>query len=365
MLDLIISIPVIMYILLWISFIIGYVFIKNKQQNISNYADISVIIPFRNEEKRIHLLLDSLNKQENRGNYELIFVDDNSDDNSLYLVSDWLKKYTNKAKLLSLKNTSGKKNAIEYGINKSTHSFILTLDADLELPGNYFFYELQKEIEIDKDFYIIPVAEHKDSLFISVIESYILSIITYVSAKYRMSLLASGAGLLFKRDLFFKLQPYKSNKHISSGDDMFFLSSVLKYNSKLIKVISPKRFKMIVQSPTNYLEFIQSSIRRASKMSSVKIFRTKFIGFVVVTANISLLLLLINSVINNSFDNLLILALSKYMLDFTLFLLAIRIYGGSSLLLVSSFMIILYPLHIIIVILFSIFTNPFWKGRPL
>ena len=365
MLELIISIPIIIYILLWMLFAIGYVLIKKKKYNTPNNTGISVIIPFRNEEKRIQPLLESLSKQEKKDSYELIFVDDNSEDNSHSIVSSWLKKYNSRAKLLSLNNVKGKKNAIEYGIEMSNQTWILSLDADVELTQNDFFYKLQQEIEPSKHFYIIPVAEDKGALFISVIESYILSIITYVSAKYAISLLASGAGLLFNKDLFLKLKPYDKNKNIASGDDMFFLSSVLKYNSNLVKVISPKTFKIIVQAPNNYLEFIHSSIRRMSKMYYVKIRNTKLLGIIVIAANVSLLLLLINSVVNNNFDNLIILTLSKYILDSSLLMLSISIYGGWSLLLVSSFMIILYPLHIIIVFLFSIFTDSFWKGRTL
>ena len=56
---------------------------------------ISVIIPVRNEEETIPLLLKSLIDQKGSGSMEIIVVDDNSTDNTANIVKEYMQKYKN------------------------------------------------------------------------------------------------------------------------------------------------------------------------------------------------------------------------------------------------------------------------------
>ncbi|MDI6695695.1 MAG: glycosyltransferase [Anaerolineales bacterium] len=53
---------------------------------LSSYPSVSLLIPARNEEKNIHLTLQALLKQDYAGEYEIIVLDDFSEDNTIHEI---------------------------------------------------------------------------------------------------------------------------------------------------------------------------------------------------------------------------------------------------------------------------------------
>jgi glycosyltransferase involved in cell wall biosynthesis len=99
----------------------------------STKAAISVIIPLYNEEKsltelhnRIILSLQSLSS-----NYELIFVDDGSTDNSFSVIRD-LHKRDDRVKAIRFRKNFGKASALSAGFKEAEGITIITIDADLQ-----------------------------------------------------------------------------------------------------------------------------------------------------------------------------------------------------------------------------------------
>ncbi|MEN8906341.1 MAG: glycosyltransferase family 2 protein [Clostridiales bacterium] len=94
---------------------------------------ISVIIPARNEEFRISTLLESLNKQ-NFKNFELIVVDDSSEDKTSVLSKNHGAKVINLKKLP--KGWTGKTWACWNGALAAKGTILIFLDADTKLNKN-------------------------------------------------------------------------------------------------------------------------------------------------------------------------------------------------------------------------------------
>ena len=99
----------------------------------STKAAISVVIPLYNEEKslaelhnRIILSLQSLSS-----NYELIFVDDGSTDNSFSVIRD-LHKRDERVKAIRFRKNFGKASALSAGFKEAEGITIITIDADLQ-----------------------------------------------------------------------------------------------------------------------------------------------------------------------------------------------------------------------------------------
>ncbi len=99
----------------------------------STKAAISVVIPLYNEEKslaelhnRIILSLQSLSS-----NYELIFVDDGSTDNSFSVIRD-LHKRDDRVKAIRFRKNFGKASALSAGFKEAEGTTIITIDADLQ-----------------------------------------------------------------------------------------------------------------------------------------------------------------------------------------------------------------------------------------
>ena len=99
-------------------------------------SELVVIIPFRNEEKRIECLLKSI-LASNELPKEFIFVNDHSSDRSVDLIAKKLIGIPYRVLELP-EDQEGKKRAIRYAIEQSSSDYILSYDADIEFNPNYF-----------------------------------------------------------------------------------------------------------------------------------------------------------------------------------------------------------------------------------
>lgn len=98
----------------------------------SNFL-LSVIVPVFNEEKNILPLLDRLLPVLKNYNYELIFVDDGSQDKTAAIIG--IEAKNNKClKLISFFRNFGHQMALSAGYEEAKGDCVLTLDADLQDP---------------------------------------------------------------------------------------------------------------------------------------------------------------------------------------------------------------------------------------
>ena len=115
---------------------------ENKQNNRrrKNYSNsskrplISVVIPTYNEQDSLHELADRLEhvlKSEAKGNYEVIFIDDGSDDNTYSVIKE-INKRNNRFKSIRFRRNYGKSAALSVGFKRAKGAVIITMDADLQ-----------------------------------------------------------------------------------------------------------------------------------------------------------------------------------------------------------------------------------------
>ncbi len=98
--------------------------------------DISVVIPFYNEEENLPHLVHELNAHLSRFNdkkIEVIFVDDGSTDNSMQQIID--SKHTSyKSRIIKLSKNFGSHSAIRAGITQARGEYVVMISADLQDP---------------------------------------------------------------------------------------------------------------------------------------------------------------------------------------------------------------------------------------
>ncbi len=92
---------------------------------------ISIIIPIFNEEANIEKLCHNIIEAMETINYEVIFIDDGSTDNSENILKIVTKKY-NAFKLLSLKRNYGQTAAMQAGFDHAQGEIIIPMDGDLQ-----------------------------------------------------------------------------------------------------------------------------------------------------------------------------------------------------------------------------------------
>ncbi|MBY6837713.1 MULTISPECIES: glycosyltransferase family 2 protein [Clostridium] len=111
---------------------------------------ISIIIPCYNARNYIDKNLNSLISQTTK-NFEAIFIDDGSSDNSSKYIEKILKNSNVNFKILTIKHT-GVGHARNLGIKKSNAPYIMFLDADDYLSSNaieIFLNQVKKNIKLD------------------------------------------------------------------------------------------------------------------------------------------------------------------------------------------------------------------------
>jgi glycosyltransferase involved in cell wall biosynthesis len=111
--------------------------------------DLSIVIPVYNEEDSLELLYNSIinNLKNTNLNFEIIFIDDGSSDNSWNVIKTISKKKTNLSSIKFRKNY-GKSDALDAGFKASNGTYVLTMDADLQDDPNEI-YPLFKMINQD------------------------------------------------------------------------------------------------------------------------------------------------------------------------------------------------------------------------
>ena len=96
---------------------------------------ISIIVPVCNEDENLNNFYDSLHTElkNNKINYEIIFIDDGSIDNSLEIIRKIASK-DRKVYYYSLSRNFGKEAAMYCGLSASKGDYVVIMDADLQHP---------------------------------------------------------------------------------------------------------------------------------------------------------------------------------------------------------------------------------------
>jgi glycosyltransferase involved in cell wall biosynthesis len=348
------------YIVFCIGLFTLYLFGKKKATHKSNnkfgekYKSefISVIIPFRNEENNLPELIKSillLSKQP----LEFIWVNDHSTDKSSSILETTLPN-TNHSILHVPAELTGKKNALSYGISKAKGEYILTWDADITVPSNYF---VQLETYPFNALTILPVemkqANYKTTFFAT--EFHFLNKLNYSIFGLKRPIMANGANLIFHKSIFNQLQPYQNNLNIASGDDQFLLKQFIN-NRQSISFLRDNAFTVITKIPTTIQQCFNQRIRWASKTQKVNDRLANGIGIIGMVYHLFPIL-----IISISVKYYLITFLLKTILDFIILERKFKTIN----ILNSIYFSFMYPFYIVTLGVASIYTKVEWKDRVI
>lgn len=122
--------------------------------------NISVIVPTYNEKDNIGILFDRIDNSLKSKNvdditYEIIVVDDNSEDGTAQIVKNLAEKYP--VKLVERKNDKGLASAVVEGFKNAKGNIFVVMDADLQHPPEKI-KDLANEIYLGSD--IVVASRH-------------------------------------------------------------------------------------------------------------------------------------------------------------------------------------------------------------
>jgi cellulose synthase/poly-beta-1,6-N-acetylglucosamine synthase-like glycosyltransferase len=321
--------------------------------------DVTLIVPFRDEENTLPSLLKDLRKQEKLPK-KFLFIDDHSSDEGSALVRNYLNEFD--LEVLGLPDDLfGKKKAIQFGVQNAATKYCVTLDADVELGVDYF---RSLELLEDADMWILPVRMTGKTFFaqLASVDVTLSNILNRAFSVLRRPVLASGANLMFRTESYLELAK-SDHFDLLSGDDMFLLRDFRKADRN-IRVTSDQRLTVSTEAPSSLHQWLGQRVRWISK--------TKRVGDI---------LPLIFAIINFSMGVFFYVAFAHLLctdLWTSIYLLLFKLFYDTLLmtphflsdrneraLLLLPFYNLLMPLYSIMLALLSKTYNPQWKGRSL
>lgn len=362
----------VIYLVLIGGFIVGFDKVKifNLEEVLAK-TKFTVIIPFRNESENLPALLQSIKALKYpKNNFEIIFVDDASEDNSVNIINTWLInnsqidiQITNNKR----KTNSPKKDAITTAISHSKNDWILTTDADCVLP-QYWLNSFDECIQKTNALCIAaPVTYNKTGTFLSrfqLLDFLSLQGATIGGFGIKNPFLCNGANFGYKKGVFNQLNGFEGNTNIASGDDIFLLEKVLKHQPKQLHYLKSKQAIVTTKPQPSIKKLISQRLRWASKTSHYNNLFGKLTGLIVLLMN-AFIVIAITCGISGAFSikTLLYILFIKLNIDFLLIYKTAVFFNQKTILKSYFLSFLIYPFFSVYIAFISTFKSYKWKDR--
>ncbi len=343
--------------------------LRTKKSKRNNSFKVSLIIPFRNEQLNLEkCLLSVLNQSYDKNLIEIILIDDHSTDSS-NLIAQRFTKYKD-IKLITLSNVlpkiSGKKAAIEYGINNSTGEIIITTDADCWYDKNWI-ENLIASFDSGTGFVAGPVIYANQKNFFQKLQTLEFGSLVAIGGALinnKNPLLANGATCAYRRELFYDINGFQGNSGLVSGDEEFLMQKIHFQTNRTVKFCFSENSLTYTEACANLYGFLNQRMRWVSK---IRYYRNRFMLlplFLVYLFYFVLGVLFICSFFSITFLKIFLAVFcTKIILDFIFLSVSLRYLTLQKYLLYLPIAELIHIPFIIIIPALGYFRQFVWKGR--
>ncbi len=323
-----------------------YLQLKNqKKTSQKKQLPLSVIICAKNEEYNLSKNLPKILNQDYT-TFEVIVVDDASDDNTVEILKKLEKKYTNLRhtsvpKSNRLKN--GKKFAQTLGIKSAKNEYLVFTDADCYSVSNQWLQKINDSFLQKKEIVLLYGKYKKNSGLLNKIIRFDAFFIAqqYLSFSLRkINYMGVGRNLAYKKTLFNKNKGFASHLELASGDDDLFVNETSNNKNTIIE-ISPDSFTESEPKKT-FKDWINQKSRHLSTAHKYKPFH-KFILISEPLSRILLLTIIWLILLNFNLLLLLLILLTVLVVKFIIFKKNLSILRDNDLLLYSLIIDFILP----------------------
>lgn len=208
---------------------------QNFQPDATNDLFVSVVIAVRNEGENINRLLSSLQKQRfPRGQFEVLIIDDDSNDDTVEQIERFMKTSAHNLELLRKNNKhenvqSPKKAALSKGIEAAKGDIILTTDGDTWFGPGWIENTIAPFRNENVNFVSSPVALASGKQLFGRMQSLEFASLIGTGAALiglRYPLMCNGANLAFRKSAFQAVGGYEGNTNDASGDDVYLMQKI-------------------------------------------------------------------------------------------------------------------------------------------
>lgn len=344
--------------------IFGFTKVKiYDEKGLKPKTKFTIIVPFRDEEKYLPLLLESFSKL----NYpcelfEVLLVDDDS--KQKFQVAN----FEFRISIIDNKRTSNspKKDAILTAMRQVTTDWVITTDADCKVIKNWLL-TLDNYIQThDVSMIAGAVTYDCNDYFLHQFQQLDMASLqgaTIGSFGINKGFMCNGANFAYTKSLFQELNGFEDNDKIASGDDVFLLQKAINKASEQVHYLKSKNTIVTTQALNSWKALFYQRVRWASKTSSYQSIYGIMLALTVFIGNLGWLWAVIWNIIDFEKAKMLLpIIILKMGIDGVLILQSDGFLNSKTtnyLFLGSLF----YPFFSSSVALYSLFGKYDWKGR--
>ncbi len=258
----------------WIIF--GKLAFYKARGKVLTAPPVSVIISARNEYLNLQENLPLVLEQD-YPDYEVVVVNDASDDDTGELLKDFSLKYPHLKVIHFAQNLNfftGKKFPLSLGIKSAAHDVLLFTDADCKPSSNQWIRRMTSGFHDARDIVLGygPYERKKGLLNILIRYDTFHVAVQYLSFSLSgLTYMGVGRNLAYRKSLFYKLKGFTSHYKVASGDDDLFINRAA--NSKNTAIEISKEGQTVSEPARRFGDFIRQKKRH---LTTAKYYRWKF-----------------------------------------------------------------------------------------
>lgn len=200
-------------------------FYKQKSKENTQTHPVSVIVCARDEAANLANYLTGILVQDYKTTHEVIVVNDNSYDDSKYVLEELRRTYkqlqvielTQEAKMIP-----GKKFPLAIGIKSAKNEIVLLTDADCVPATEHWIQSMQECYNDNTEIVLGYSPYHKQKSFLNKLirwETFHTALQYMSYALAGIPYMGVGRNLSYKKEIFFRHKGFSSHNNIPGGDD--------------------------------------------------------------------------------------------------------------------------------------------------
>ncbi len=225
----------------YLYFFLRLALYKKPTKSVHVEHPISVVICARDEAANLANYLPGVLVQQYNTTHEVVLVNDNSEDETKYLLEEFKKSFKNLNPILlsqEAKMINGKKFPLSIGIKSAKNETLLLTDADC-VPASEHWMQLMQDGYDDGIEIVLGYGAYrkKPGILNKLIrfETFQTALQYFSYALAGMPYMGVGRNLSYKKEVFIRNKGFSSINQLPSGDDDLFINQVAnKYNTSIV-----------------------------------------------------------------------------------------------------------------------------------
>jgi len=292
-------------------------------RSVSQTHPVSVIICSRDEAENLVKNLPGVLVQQYNTTHEVIVVNDNSFDESKYILEEYQKRFR-QLQLIELKQEArfipGKKFPLSIGIKTAKHEIVLLTDADCVPASEFWIEKMQEGFSNGTEIVLGYGALHKKKTFFNKLVRWetLHTALQYLSyAKAGLTYMGVGRNLSYKKSVFFRHKGFSAHNNVPGGDDDLFINKAATRDN--ISIVIDKEAFTLSEPATTWKQWTRQKKRHYTTSRYYKPVHKLLLGMYALSHFLFYPLLLVSMVCYSWEQALIVFAIRFFVQGFILF----------------------------------------------